>query len=117
MSAVPLKFAVVLTTAGSDDQAKELARALVERRLAACVNIATHVCSIYRWKGEVCQDDEKLLIIKTAEHLFPQVQAAIRELHTYELPEKLLLPITQADPEVAAWIESSLAPGGEKTES
>ncbi len=110
MGAEPLKFAVVLTTAGSEEQAASLARELVERRLAACVNIATQVCSIYRWKGKVWQDEEKLLVIKTAEHLFPEVRAAIRELHTYELPEMILLPIAQADPEVEKWLASCLTP-------
>ena len=110
MGGKPLRFAVVLTTAGSGEQATAIARALVERRLAACVNIATQVCSIYRWQGKVHQDEEKLLVIKTAEHLFPEVRAAVRELHTYDLPEMILLPIAQADPEVEEWLESCLTP-------
>ena len=115
MSADTTRFAVVLTTAGSEEQAVNMARELVDRRLAACVNIATQVCSIYRWKGKVLQDEEKLLVIKTAEHLFPEVRAAIRELHTYELPEMILLPIVDADPEVAEWLESCLTPDGDET--
>ena len=116
MSADPMRFAVVLTTAGSEVQATNLARELVERRLAACVNIVTGVCSIYRWKDDVLQDEEKLLIIKTAEHLFPQVREAIRELHTYELPEMILLPIADADPKVAEWLASCLTPEGDETD-
>jgi periplasmic divalent cation tolerance protein len=108
MSPASTRLAVVLTTAGTIEQAADIARQLVERRLAACVNIATQVCSIYRWKGKVHQDEEKLLIIKTAEHLFPRVREALRELHTYDLPEMILLPIADADPEVREWLEGCL---------
>jgi len=104
------KFAIVMTTAGSDEQASHLAQELVERRLAACVNIVSQVCSIYRWKGEVQRDDEKLLLVKTAAHLFPAVREAIRELHSYDLPEVVMLPLGEADPEYLEWLASSLAP-------
>ena len=105
------QFVVVMTTAGSEEQAANLAQELVERRLAACVNIVTQVCSIYRWKGKVWQDEEKLLIVKTAAHLFPAVRDAIRELHTYELPEVIMVPIDEPDPEILEWLESCLGPG------
>ncbi len=104
------EFVVILTTAGSEEQATNLAQELVERRLAACVNILTQVCSIYRWKGKVWQDEEKLLVIKTAAHLFPAVRDAIRELHTYELPECIMLPVRDADPEIQEWLEGCLTP-------
>jgi len=104
------RFAIVLTTAGSDEQATHLAQELVERRLAACVNIVSQVCSIYRWKGKVQRDEEKLLVVKTAAHLFPAVRDAIRELHSYELPEVVMLPMSDADPDYVEWLESSLAP-------
>jgi periplasmic divalent cation tolerance protein len=104
------EFVVIMTTAGSEEQATNLAQELVERRLAACVNIVAQVCSVYRWKGKVWQDEEKLLIIKTAAHLFPAVRDAIRELHTYELPECIMLPVQKADPEILEWLESCLAP-------
>ena len=108
MTSTPTRLAVVLTTAGTIEQAADIARQLVERRLAACVNIATQVCSIYRWKDEIHQDEEKLLVIKTAEHLFPKVCETLRELHTYDLPEMILLPIADADPEVREWLEGCL---------
>jgi periplasmic divalent cation tolerance protein len=104
------QLVVVLTTAGSEEQASNLAQELVERRLAACVNIVTQVCSVYRWKGKVWQDEEKLLIVKTAAHLFPAVRDAIRELHTYELPEVIMTPVQDPDPEILEWLESCLNP-------
>jgi len=105
----PDRYAVVLTTAGSEEEGKTLAEALVLRRLAACVNMLPHVASVYRWKGEISRDHEVLLVIKTSERLFPAVREAIRELHSYELPEILMLPITNADPGILAWLRESLA--------
>ena len=102
------RYAVVLTTAGSEEQSKTLADALVERRLAACVNVVPRVLSVYRWKGEISRDEECLLVIKTSERLFPAVREAIRELHSYELPEILMLPIANADPGILAWLRDSL---------
>ena len=80
---------VVVTTVGTEDQANLLAREIVARRQAACVNILPGVRSFYRWKGKICQDGELLLVIKTLESEFEGLQATIRELHTYELPEIL----------------------------
>lgn len=84
---------VVLCSVGSADDAERLARELVERRLAACVNVLPGVLSIYRWKGRVERDDERLLIIKTRRPRLAEVQAALVALHPYELPEVLALPI------------------------
>jgi len=101
-------FQLVLTTAGSDAQADAIARALVERRLAACVNIVGETCSVYRWQGEVVREQEKLLVIKSAPQLFPQLCEAIRELHSYELPEVLALPVDAGEPRYLAWLAESL---------
>jgi periplasmic divalent cation tolerance protein len=105
-------FAVVLTTAGSDEEASRIAEALVTRRLAACVNVVPGVVSRYRWKGKICRDEERLLLIKTAERLFPEVRRAIRELHSYELPETLMLRIGDGDEEYLAWLAEGLVPVG-----
>ena len=102
-------LAVVLTTVSNEEQAASLASALVERRLAACVNIVRGVRSIYRWKGEICKDEECLLVIKTAADRFPDLCHTIRELHPYELPEIVLLPIAGADADYAAWLDDSVA--------
>ncbi len=99
---------LVLTTAGSDEQAEQLARALVERRLAACVNMVGGVCSVYRWEGQIEREEEKLLIIKTAARLFDRVRETIRELHSYDVPEILAVPIDDGDPDYVAWLRGQL---------
>jgi periplasmic divalent cation tolerance protein len=102
------RFQLVLTTAGSDEQAEMLARALVDGRLAACVSIVHNVCSVYRWQDEVRREEEKLLLIKTASELVPELSARIRELHTYEVPEILAIPIGDGDPDYLAWLAGEL---------
>lgn len=102
------RFQVVLTTAGSDDEAHSIAGELVQRRLAACVNVISGVRSVYRWKGEIQRDDERLLIIKTSRRLFPRVREAIRELHSYEVPEILALPVEAGDPAYLGWMAGCL---------
>lgn len=104
------RFILVLTTAGSEAQASQIARGLVERRLAACVNVASLGCSIYRWQGKVEEETETLLIIKTAERLFEKVRAAIRELHSYDVPEVLAVAVRDGDPDYLRWLGESLEP-------
>ena len=102
------RFQLVLSTAGSEEQAEAIARELVDRRLAACVNIVSQVCSVYRWKGEVTRDAEWLLIVKTERRLFAEVSRAIRELHSYEVPEILALPIADGDGDYLQWLGGCL---------
>lgn len=101
---------VVLTTAGSPEEADRLARELVGRRLAACVNIVPGVRSIYRWEGEVREDGELLLVIKTRAEELEALRAAVRELHSYDLPEILALPVAGGDRAYLDWIEASVGP-------
>ena len=97
-------FALVLTTAGTDEEAQRIARALVEDRLAACVNVAPKVTSVYRWKGAVLTETEFLLLIKTRRELFPRVRETVRRLHSYELPEVLLIPIEGGEDNYLRWL-------------
>jgi periplasmic divalent cation tolerance protein len=99
---------VVLTTAGSQEQARTIGRALVERRLAACVNIVPRIESIYWWKGNIDSTDEWLLIIKTTERRFQAVCDAIQELHTFELPECISLPVERGSERYLSWIRESV---------
>jgi periplasmic divalent cation tolerance protein len=99
---------IVLTTAGSQDEARKIARALVERRLAACVNIVAPVESVYRWQGEVENAQEWLLIIKTTAQAFSKVREAICELHSYDLPECVLLSIEDGSKTYLEWIGESV---------
>jgi len=95
---------IVLTTAGSQEEARKIAHALVERRLAACVNIVPTVESIYRWQGKIETAEEWLLLIKTQAELFNRVSDAVKELHSYDLPECLMLEVAAGSPEYLEWI-------------
>ncbi len=100
---------IVLTTAGSRDEADRIARELVERRLAACVNIVAPIQSIYRWKGVIESAEEWLLVVKTTASAFESVRDAIKELHSYELPECIMLSIENGSAAYLAWIEENVA--------
>lgn len=104
---------VVLTTAGSNDEARSIAGALVERRLAACVNIVGPIVSLYRWKGKVENSQEWLLIAKTTADLVDALAAAIKELHSYDLPECIALPVEQGSTEYLDWIGESVTAASE----
>ena len=100
---------IVLTTCGNDEDARALARTLVEARLAACVNAVSNVASTYRWKGEVQLDRETLLIIKTTASRLAAVEKTIREQSKYELPELLALPIHAGGADYLEWLRESVA--------
>ena len=99
---------VVLTTAGSHEEARKIARGLVEQRLAACVNIVAKIESIYRWQENVEESEEFLLIIKTTEAAAGRVQDAIREMHSYELPECIVISITGGSESYLKWVGESV---------
>jgi periplasmic divalent cation tolerance protein len=99
---------IVLTTAGSHEEARKLAQALVERRLAACVNIVPRIESVYRWQGKVESAEEWLLIIKTQTEAFERVRDAIKELHSYELPECVMLDISAGHQGYLEWIAENV---------
>jgi periplasmic divalent cation tolerance protein len=100
---------IVLTTCGNDEDARALARTLVEARLAACVNAVSHVASTYRWKGEVQVDRETLLIIKTTAPRLDAVEQTIREQSKYEVPEFIALPVHAGGADYLNWIRESVA--------
>ena len=99
---------VVLTTTASEEQARKIARALVNERLAACVNIIPRVESIYRWQNKVEEAQECLLLIKTTETAFPRLQERLRQLHSYDLPECIALAVPAGSPAYLKWIEDSV---------
>ncbi|MFZ0770627.1 MAG: divalent-cation tolerance protein CutA [Candidatus Sulfotelmatobacter sp.] len=100
---------IVLTTAGSEDEARKIARHLVESRMAACVNIVPHIASIYRWQHKIEEAREWLLVIKTTAAAFEQVTQSIAELHSYELPECVCLTIEEGSPSYLEWIADSVS--------
>ncbi|MGE5412984.1 MAG: divalent-cation tolerance protein CutA [Syntrophomonadaceae bacterium] len=103
---------VVVTSVGTEEQALDVAHALVRGRRAACVNIVPNIHSVYRWKGRVCDDGEMLLIIKTRASQFEGVREIIQRVNTYELPEVLGYRVDNASPAFANWIEKMTAAPG-----
>ena len=99
---------IVLTTAGSGDEARRIADALVERRQAACVNILKGVESIYRWKGKTEEAQEWMLLVKTTADAFEKVCETIRELHSYELPECISITVENGRQDYLKWIEEAV---------
>jgi periplasmic divalent cation tolerance protein len=99
---------VVLVTANGMPQARKLARALVDKRLAACVNLVSPVRSIYRWEGRLCEDRECLLVIKSTRGQFAAVQSCVERLHSYSVPEVIALPIVDGAPNYLNWIAESV---------
>jgi periplasmic divalent cation tolerance protein len=99
---------IVLTTAGSEEEARKIALHLVENRLAACVNIIPQVASIYRWQGKVDSSREWLLLVKTTQERFPAVRDAIRELRSYELPECVVINIEDGSCDYLQWLADSV---------
>jgi periplasmic divalent cation tolerance protein len=99
---------IVLSTVGSEEEARKIAHHLVEQQLAACVNIVPKIESVYRWQGKVESNREYLLLIKTSSEKFLQVRDAIRELHSYELPECIALAVEDGSAEYLQWLEESL---------
>jgi len=104
---------IVLSTASSDEEARKIARQLVERHLAACVNIVPQIESVYRWKGNIESGREWLLIIKTSADQFPALRDAIRELHSYELPECIALNVDDGSSAYLDWLGESLGGSGD----
>ena len=100
---------VVLTTVGNDEDASALAKMLVDRRLAACVNAVGRVASTYRWQGQVAQDQETLLIIKTTGERLAALETAIREHSKYEVAEFIALPVHAASAAYLDWLRESVA--------
>jgi periplasmic divalent cation tolerance protein len=99
---------VVITTVGTEEQANLIARELIARRQAACVNILPGIRSIYRWEGKICKDGELMLVIKTLEREFEGVVATIGELHSYEVPEILAFQVARGEGCFLDWIAGSV---------
>jgi periplasmic divalent cation tolerance protein len=100
---------VVLSTCKSAEEAAQIARALVEKKLAACVNVMPAVRSFYRWKGVIEDEQESLLVIKSSRGLFDQLRVEIEKLHSYEVPEVIAVPIVDGSEGYLEWLERELA--------
>lgn len=100
------EFVVALTTVPADFDAAGLAKTLVDRRLAACVNVIAGVTSVYRWKGAVETDTEQQLVIKTTADKVQALDDAIRALSPYDVPEFIVLPIVAGSPDYLNWLDA-----------
>ena len=101
---------VVLVTAPSADAAASLARTLVEEGLAACGNVVPGIRSIYRWAGEIHDDAEALLVLKTERRLVGALKSRLPEIHPYQVPELLVLPVEDGLGPYLAWVRASVRP-------
>lgn len=99
---------LLLSTAPATEAA-DLARRLVEERLAACVNLLPRARSIYRWEGAICSDDETLMILKTVQSSVQALQERLVELHSYDVPEVLVLPVESGNPQYLEWVMASVS--------
>lgn len=100
---------VVFCTFSNEQDALRIGKAVVEARLAACVNLLPGLRSIYRWKGEIEEADEILLLIKTTQHIFPALRDRIKELHPYETPEIVAVPIVDGLADYLGWIREQVS--------
>jgi len=106
------EFAIVLTTMPDDHRADELARTLVDERLAACVNVLAPMTSTYRWKETVEHEAERQLVIKTTRDRVPALKARLQELHPYELPELIIIPVDGGSDAYLGWLRQETQRSG-----
>lgn len=99
---------VVLVTAPSMDVGRDIARALLDGNLAACVNIVPSITSLYTWEGELCVDEEVLLIIKTTTSAFDALTSAIKSIHPYDVPEIIALPLAAGSRDYLDWLRGAV---------
>ena len=102
------EYRLVVTTTANVEEAERIARRLVEKRLAACVNIVPKIRSVYRWQGRVEVDREALLLVKTTAKRIEKIKKRIRKLHSYEVPEILVFDIADGDDAYLQWLDSAV---------
>jgi periplasmic divalent cation tolerance protein len=98
---------VVYITAPNEEEAAKIAQALVEERLAGCVNIIKDIRSIYSWQGKIEDEKELLMIVKTRAELFSSLKTRVKELHSYTVPEIIALPVVDGSEEYLAWLRET----------
>ena len=99
------EFIVVLVTCSSMEEAEKIGNSLVEKKLAACVNVVPEIKSIFYWKGKISREKEILLIAKSRMELFESIQSKVKELHSYEVPQIIALPIEAGSEKYLGWIK------------
>ena len=104
---------LVFCTVSTENEALQIAQALVEREEAACVNVVPMIRSVYRWKGKIASENEHLMIVKTTQPLLEDVKKTVKELHSYELPEIVAVSVDDGDKNALNWIRSVVKGGRE----
>jgi len=99
---------IVLVTAGNEEEAEKIGEKLLSEKLAACVNIVKDVKSLFWWQGKIDRAQESLMVIKTQPGLFRQLAAVVREIHSYDVPEIIALPVIAGDKDYLEWLNSSV---------
>ena len=100
------EFRLVLTTVPDEELGRRIARTLVEERLAACVNLSPAVTSFYWWGGKIVEDREFILLIKTKASVLDRLEARLKELHPYEIPEFIALPVAAGSAQYLGWLDT-----------
>ena len=103
-------FIQVFITVNNSEKAREIAEALIEKRLAGCVQISGTITSLYRWQGRIMEDQEWLLIVKSDREHFIKLENEVKSIHPYEVPEILALPIAEGNNSYLNWLKGELAP-------
>ena len=98
---------IVLITAGTEEEAHKIAKLLVKERRAACVNIVPNVDSLFRWEGKIDSADESLLLVKTRASLLSEIIGLVKEVHSYQVPEIIAMPIIGGSEEYLKWLDSA----------
>ncbi len=99
-----MAYCIINCTTKNKEEAIYIAKSLVERKLIACCNIIPSITSVYEWDNELCCDEECLMVMKTKTELFNEVEIAIKELHTYDTPEIICIPINNGSREYLSWV-------------
>ncbi len=99
-----MTYCIINCTTKNKEEAIYIAKSLVERKLIACCNIVPSITSVYEWENELCCDEEYLMIMKTKTELFNEVEIVIKELHTYDTPEIICIPINNGSSEYLSWV-------------
>lgn len=100
-----MDYGVILVTSSSIEEAKQIAHKLVENKLAACVNIIPKIISVYSWQEKINEDEEYLLVVKSRKNLFKKIKKAILEIHSYDVPEIIMLSIKKGHKDYLKWIK------------
>ena len=103
-----MDFAIILTTASAVEEGQSIANILVEKELAACVNIIPNISSVYRWEGQIQSESEVLLLIKTTKDLEAKVYREVQKVHSYDTPELITLPITNGSETYLDWMTAAV---------